>query len=128
MPGKKKNILVADDDEEVLHVLDTMLTTAGYSVTTMIQGEQVLAIKKNLPHLILLDIWMAGIDGREICKHLKDQSSTKHIPVIFISANRDTEEIATYAGADDFIYKPFDMDDLLQKVAKYLNKKNLKKR
>lgn len=123
MPGKKKKILVADDDDEVLHVLDTMLTTAGYSVTTMTQGEEVLAIKKDLPDLILLDIWMAGIDGRKICKHLKGRSSTKHIPVIFISANKDTEVIATHAGADDFIYKPFDMDDLLQKVAKYLKKK-----
>ena len=128
MPGKKKNILVADDDEEVLHVLDMMLKTAGYSVTVMTRGEEVLAIKKDLPDLILLDIWMAGIDGRKICKHLKDQSSTKHIPVIFISANKDTEVMATHAGADDFIYKPFDMDDLLQKVAKYLRKKNLSKR
>ncbi|MEP6594478.1 MAG: response regulator [Ginsengibacter sp.] len=122
MPGRNKNILVADDDEAVLDVLDTMLKTAGYNVTTMIDGDRVLAIKENLPDLILLDIWMAGIDGRDICTHLKNQSSTKHIPIIFISANRDTEEIATSSGADDFIYKPFDMDDLLRKVAKYLKK------
>ncbi len=126
MPGKKKKILVADDDEEVLNVLDIMLKTAGYSVTTMIEGEEVLSIKENFPDLILLDILMAGIDGRDICKHLKNQASTKHIPIIFISANKDTEEIATHSGADDFIYKPFDMDDLLQKVAKYLKKGNKK--
>jgi CheY-like chemotaxis protein len=85
----------------------------------MIRGEAVLAIKEDLPDLILLDIWMAGIDGREICKHLKNQSLTKYIPIILISANSDTEEIAKQAGADDFICKPFDMDNFLQKVAKY---------
>ncbi len=121
MPEKKKKILVADDDEGILDVMGIMLESAGYSVTTIIRGEEVLAIKEDLPDLILLDIWMEGIDGREICKYLKTQSSTKHIPVILISANSDTEEIATQAGADDFICKPFDRKALLQKVGKYSN-------
>jgi CheY-like chemotaxis protein len=69
------------------------------------------------PDLLLLDIWMSGLDGREICKALKLQDHTKHIPIILVSANRDTEQIAHDAGADDFLNKPFDMDDLLRKVA-----------
>jgi DNA-binding response OmpR family regulator len=119
MDDNKKRILVADDDEDILAVMEMMLQTAGYNVTTMLKGEDVLEMKENFPDLILLDIWMAGISGRDICINLKSKTSTKHIPVILVSANRDTEEIASEAGADDFICKPFDMQTLLQKVAKY---------
>jgi CheY-like chemotaxis protein len=119
MAKKQKNILVADDNEGILDVMEFMLSTAGYNVILMNNGEAVFAIKENLPDLILLDLAMDGIDGSEICKHLKKQSSTKNIPIILISANMDTEKIAFKAGADDFICKPFDMDDLLIKVAKY---------
>lgn len=114
-----KRVLVADDDEGILDVISIMLESAGYRVTTMLRGEEVLEIKEDLPNLILLDISMAGIDGRDICKKLKNQDLTTHIPIIMVSANRDTEEISIQAGADDFICKPFDMHDLLQKVAKY---------
>ncbi|MBA3723391.1 MAG: response regulator [Candidatus Levybacteria bacterium] len=55
-------------------------------------------------------------------KHLKTQALTKHIPIIIISANKDTKEIATECGADDFITKPFQMDDLLSIVTKYTHK------
>jgi CheY-like chemotaxis protein len=72
-----------------------------------------------LPDLLLLDIWMSGMDGKEICKHLKSQEVTKHIPIIMISANKDTQKIAFECGADDFIAKPFQMKNLLQKVAQY---------
>jgi CheY-like chemotaxis protein len=101
-------------------MMEMVLETAGYSVNTIIRPEEVLAIKEDLPDLILLDIWMSGIDGRDIRRHLKNQPLTKHIPVILISANRDIEEIAI-ASADDFICKPFDMDELLEKAAKYCN-------
>lgn len=121
MHKTKKRILVADDDEDILAVMEMMLQTAGYNVTTMLRGEDVLELKDNLPDLILLDIWMAGISGRDICIDLKNKKLTKHIPVILVSANRDTEDIAIEAGADDFICKPFDMQTLLEKAKKYLN-------
>jgi len=62
---------------------------------------------------------MAGAHGGEICKQLKNQSFTKHIPIILISANKDIEAIARDAGADDFISKPFNMNPFLLKVAQY---------
>jgi len=71
-------------------------------------------------HLLLLDIWMAGVDGRDVCKYLKSQQPTKHIPIIMVSANQDTEKIAREAGADDCITKPFDMYKLLERVAQYV--------
>jgi CheY-like chemotaxis protein len=118
--NSKKKILAADDDPAILEVLTYMLEDAGYDVETTVNGQTEDAAQKYLPDLILLDIWMAGMDGRTICKSLKSQKLTKHIPIILISANKDTERFAKESGADNFITKPFEMDALLSKVAKYI--------
>lgn len=96
-----------------------MLEDAGYNVKTTVNGQTEQMAQEFLPDLILLDIWMAGSDGRTICKSLKNHKLTRHIPIIIISANKDTNKIAKEAGADDFMTKPFEMDDLLTKVANY---------
>jgi CheY-like chemotaxis protein len=114
-----KKILAADDDEEILDVLSIILGSEGYDVTTLVNADEVMAISGDLPDLILLDIWMSGVDGRQICGLLKSRRDTRHIPVILVSANSDIIDIAKDAGADDFICKPFDMHELLVKVAKY---------
>lgn len=115
----KKKILVADDNKDIVIALSMMLEDAGYEVRS-ISNEQIVQVVENyLPDLLLLDILMVDIDGRNICKYLKNQQLTKHIPVIMVSANRNTEKIAHEAGANDFITKPFDMDELLGKVAQY---------
>lgn len=116
----EKRIIVADDDKDIVSVLTMMLKDAGYEVASTANGQTTQKVRDFLPDLLLLDIWMTGIDGRDICKNLKSQKLTKHIPIIMISANKDTEKIAHQAGADDFIAKPFDMDDLLAKVEKYV--------
>jgi DNA-binding response OmpR family regulator len=116
----KHRIMIADDDEAILDALSIMLQDAGYEVITIENGQNVLQIKENLPDLLLLDIWMSGIDGGTICKQLKKQKNTKHIPVIMLSANRDIEKIARECGAVDFITKPFEMDHLLQKITEYI--------
>lgn len=115
-----KKIVIAADDLSILDSLSMMLEDAGYDVKTTVNGAIVQDMKGEFPDLLLLDIWMSGMDGREICKHLKSQKLTKHIPIIMISANKDAERIAKEAGADDFIAKPFQMDDLLAIVAKYV--------
>lgn len=119
-PEQRRRILVADDDTAILHVMTLMLEDAGYEVTSTVDGETVQKVLSELPDLILLDIWMSGIDGREICKQLKSQKKTKHIPIIMISANKDTKDIAKKAGANDFLAKPFEMNDLLALVEKYI--------
>ena len=118
----KKKIVVADDDKDIVVVLSMMLEDAGYEVQSTANGHTVQKVCDYLPDLLLLDIWMAGVDGRDICKQLKNQRLTKHIPIIMVSANQDTEKIAREAGADDFIAKPFDMDDLLTMVEKRINR------
>lgn len=124
MSGKQKarkyTILVADDDSAILDATSMILEDEGYRVLTSSNGNTIAAFKKNPPDLLLLDIWMSGKDGREICKQLKNDQLTKNIPVIMISANRDTEKIAREVGAEDFITKPFDIDELLMKVDKYI--------
>ncbi|MEO6452752.1 MAG: response regulator [Ginsengibacter sp.] len=119
-----KKILVADDDPAIIDVLTLMLEEAGYQVYASANGHTVTDVNKIHPDLILLDILMSGISGHEICKELRNQPSTKHIPVIMISASKDSKEIALNACANDFIAKPFEMDSLLRKVAKFTKSKS----
>ncbi len=118
----KKKIVVADDDKDIAIVLTMMLEDAGYEVKATANERTAQIVRDYQPDLLLLDIWMLGIDGRDICKYLKGLQFTSHIPIIMISANQDTENIARKAGADDFIAKPFDMNQLLEKVKGYTYK------
>jgi CheY-like chemotaxis protein len=122
MKSKHKKIIVADDDPAICDALQFMLEDEGYEVKTTVNGETIYKMEKEFPDLLLLDIWMSGQDGREICRYLKKKDLTKNIPIIMISAARDIAESARASGADDFIEKPFVMDDLLEKVAKYTNR------
>lgn len=116
----KKKILIADDDPSICDAVVMIMEEAGFQASYELNGEKIMEMKNGFPDLFLLDIWMSGTDGRDICKHLKTQKATKHIPVIMISANKDTEKIAKEAGADDFLSKPFEMTELLAKVSKYV--------
>ncbi len=116
----KKKILIADDDPAILEAMQMILEDAGYEVKTTVNGQTVYKMETEFPDLLLLDIWMSGQDGRNICKLLKQQDLTKDIPIIMVSANKDTERIARDAGADDFLSKPFEMRDLLAKVKKFI--------
>ncbi len=111
----KKKILVADDDSAIVDAVKMILEDENYEVTTTSNGETVRKVHGVLPDLILLDIWMSGVDGRDVCKYLKSQNNTKHIPIVMVSANKDTEKIAMDAGADDFLAKPFEISELLKK-------------
>lgn len=110
-----KYIMVADDDSGILDMVGSMLEFAGYRVLHSSDVAMALA-PQQLPDLFLLDIWIAGTDGREVCRQLKNQERTRAIPVILFSASRGIEDSARSAGADDFLAKPFQMTDLLQKI------------
>ena len=117
MRGK---ILVADDDPGIVDALQMVLEEADYEVRTTMDGHTVRNAEKHSPDVILLDIWMSGDDGRDICKHLKSRLSTRNIPIIMISATSDLAQSAKAAGADDFLPKPFHMEHLLEKVEKHM--------
>jgi len=116
----RKKILVADDDAGIGEMLREMLSDAGYTVDIEVDGQVVLQIAEPLPDLLILDIRLSGTDGRSICQQLKSQEATHHLPIILLSAHKDTRQIAREAGADAFLAKPFEMRDLLSLVAKYV--------
>lgn len=116
MQAETKRILIADDDEGIVDATSYMLEVSGYEVSQVYDGNKVIDKMKDQPDLILLDIWMSGVDGRDVCKQLKADPQTKHIPVLMISASRDIRSSALACGADDFIEKPFEMETLLSKV------------
>ncbi len=112
----RKSILIADDNPGILEVVSIILESEGYEVKSTADPQHVLQVKENPPGLILLDIWMGGTDGRHICKQLKADQATHHIPIILMSANSDISAIAEESGADGFIAKPFEIDDLISKI------------
>lgn len=120
----KKRILVVDDDKDILEVLEFILGDAGYEVESSEKGEfagKLPQSNDSLPNLIILDVLLSGLDGRDICRNLKKAKSTKNIPIIMMSAHPDAEKSSKKAGADDFLAKPFEMTSLLNKVASWVN-------
>jgi DNA-binding response OmpR family regulator len=119
-----RRILAVDDDRGILEVLQYILEESGYEVETLADGYNLFtAVREHHPDLILLDIMLGGLDGRELCKHLKGMKETRNIPVILISASHDVaaKSFNNDGGPDDFIAKPFDIDVLLQRVKRQLN-------
>ena len=117
-----KKILVVDDDPDILDALQFMLEDAGYRVTTTEKGEYAENLHDTnggLPDVILLDILLSGKDGRLICQKLKSQEETKHIPIIMMSAHNNARQSVATVGADDFIAKPFEAGELLEKIGRW---------
>lgn len=119
-----KKILVVDDDKEVLETLELILEIGGFEVCALDNGEEVFdRIEYFEPDLILLDISLGHIDGRELCEQLKASENTSYIPILLISGLYKAEDIDSLQhGQDDFLSKPFEMDVLLEKLSTLLSK------
>lgn len=110
-------ILVVDDDIDILSVMEILLSMKGFEVEVISKGENTLPkIESFKPDLILLDVLISGHDGRTICKQLKSNKSTSHIPIIMFSAHPGAAATISDYGANDFIAKPFDVNNLMKKV------------
>ncbi|HEX6542303.1 MAG TPA: response regulator [Ktedonobacterales bacterium] len=123
MSGQQKMILVVDDEPDIVFALVTILEDAGYHTIAKAKADhlaQQMHQSEQLPDLILLDMLLSGQRGTEIARELKQHPTTRHIPILMLSAHPNAEREAKAAGADGFIPKPFDMDDLLEKVAAFL--------
>ena len=118
-------ILVVDDDLDILVVMEILLTMKGFSVEVTAKWESTFEkVTTFKPDLILLDVLISGNDGRTICRQLKSQNETKGIPIIMFSAHPSAAATIAEYGADDFIAKPFDVTDLMDKVNGQLALKN----
>ena len=121
-PAKRHTILVIDDDLAILEAIKLTLQDAGHEVETSTKDGRYIneRIRKRRPDLIILDMLLSGHDGRDICKRLKSQEETSDIPILMISAHPNARHASLEAGADDFLAKPFDIDELLDMVERYL--------
>ena len=115
----KGRILVVDDEIYIVHILDFSLGMEGYEVLTALDGEQALdRLKSDKPDLIVLDIMMPKVDGYEVCRTIKSNPETQHIPVILLSAKgRNVDQKMGFdVGADDYITKPFSPRKLVERI------------
>jgi DNA-binding response OmpR family regulator len=118
-----KKILLIDDDPDVITVLQLLLKKKGYEVATASREEEAYnQVKLFEPDLIVLDVLLSGVDGRTICKKLKNTSASKHIPIIMFSAHPGAQKNMEEFGADDFISKPFESNKLLERIEAQLPK------
>ena len=115
-----KKILVVDDDVAVLEMVQLTLEGAGYRVQTSLNGACFQQMQSDPPDLILLDILLPGEDGRELCRQLKDDEKTRHIPVILFSAHFHGRDTTPLSGADAFLPKPFHLVELRDLVKRHL--------
>lgn len=117
----QKTILAVDDNLDILDFLRDLLEMEGYTVITTSRGDDLEKLEEgNRPHLILLDVFLSGKDGREIARHLKSQEKTRLVPIIMFSARPSAEATARAAGADDFLTKPFNLEELIAKVQAFI--------
>jgi DNA-binding response OmpR family regulator len=122
LPAKRKamgkRILIVDDNEFMVEIMTYILNNKGYDVTSLYTGDEVFnTIKTAHPDLVILDMKLPDMDGRDICKLLKLNRSTKDLPVIMCSGEDEVTEVMNQRGGpDDILQKPFDIDSLVAKV------------
>jgi DNA-binding response OmpR family regulator len=118
----KKKILVVDDEKAILKVISIKLKISGYDVAIAASGQEALRlVKTETPDLLLLDVVMPGIDGFEFLKQLRAFSQ---LPVIVLSARPENAQKALSLGANDFLAKPFDVDEMIERIEQILDKKD----
>ncbi|MDP1604285.1 MAG: response regulator [Legionella sp.] len=113
----KKKIWIIDDYLPMLDCMRIVLELHHYEVE-IAQDSQCLLGKKTKPDLILIDYHLPGVDGYNLFEQIKNHSEFKHIPIILMSGHRNIQQISFLYGANDFIAKPFNFDELLEKIAK----------
>jgi DNA-binding response OmpR family regulator len=114
-----KKILIVDDNEFMVEIMTYILHNKGYEVVSLYTGDEVFShIKTDHPDLVILDMMLPGMDGRDICRAIKQHKETRNLPVIICSGEDHLEESMYQKGApNDVLHKPFDVSLLLSKVA-----------
>ncbi|MCE1207772.1 MAG: response regulator, partial [Spirochaetia bacterium] len=123
-PDFPKDVLIVDDSINNLNLLESILKSVPYRVRMALNAEiAIRSIKAKLPDIILLDIHLPGLDGFSLCRQLKSSEPTKGIPIIFITASDNPEELqeAFACGAADFIRKPFNKDEIAARISTHLS-------
>lgn len=120
----KKKILIVEDEESLLKLESILLTSKGYEVKGVADGQAALdAVETMRPDLILLDVMLPEIDGFEVCRRVKANDTTKHIPVIMLTAKKSREDMARgeQVGADWYITKPFKSAMVIETIQRFIS-------
>jgi two-component system response regulator RpaA len=119
------NILVIDDDPDIGIMLKMILEYKGYTAEVTESGEKALELLGHRSYdLVIMDMLLSGVNGTDLCQRIRREPHLDHIPVMMISAHPNAKELCLKAGADDFILKPFDMNEILLKLRGLLQKVN----
>jgi two-component system alkaline phosphatase synthesis response regulator PhoP len=124
MSGEK--VLVVDDEENIRELVRYNLSREGYQVTTVGSGEEALQqAGSKVPDLVILDLMLPGMNGLDVCRHLKSDSKTAHIPIVMLTVKGDESDIVIglELGADDYITKPFSPKVLVARLKAVLRRK-----
>ena len=127
MPTKSamSKILMVEDDPDIRELLRFNLEKAGFNLFQAEDGEKALVLaRKHSPDLILLDLMLPGIDGLEVCRTLKRDSDTRHIPVVMVTAKGEEMDrvVGLELGADDYVVKPFSLREVVLRIRKILDR------
>lgn len=121
MNNSEKRIAIFDDDEDILSICSYILTQQGWEVFTYTDCNEITErISAITPAVILMDNWIPDAGGIVATQTLKNTDDLKHIPVIYFSANSDIQLLAKHAGAETYLAKPFDLDELEKVINRVL--------
>ena len=116
-----KNIYVVEDNDDIRELVQYLLESEKYNVTGFANVTDFnKQIEVTTPDMMVLDVMLPDGNGMDVCNKLKSKENTKHIPILLMSANTNVAYISKESLADDFIAKPFDIDDLIAKVKKLI--------
>jgi two-component system phosphate regulon response regulator PhoB len=124
-PMAKESLLVVEDEESILELLDYNLSKEGYEVKEVRSGEEALeTARSDPPDLIVLDLMLPGLDGFDVCRILKSDPETGHIPIVMLTAKGEEADIVTglELGADDYVTKPFSPKVLVARIRAVLRR------
>jgi DNA-binding response OmpR family regulator len=122
---KRSRILVVEDEESLLKLESILLSSKGYSVTGVMDGKSALEeVRANKPDLVILDIMLPEIDGFEVCRQIKEDPDTSHIPVLMLTAKKNSQDMerGRQVGCDVYMTKPFKSARVLDMVQELLNR------
>lgn len=120
---KKNRILVVEDEESLLKLESILLSSKGYNVTGVMDGKSALEeVMAHRPDLVILDIMLPEIDGFEVCRRIKENPATSTIPVVMLTAKKNSQDVArgTEVGADAYLTKPFKSAKVIEVIENLL--------
>jgi len=117
----KKKILIIENDHDIRDIVELILAEEGFDTLSMAEPETLDIVIQFKPHLILIDEFINSKPGHRLCRKIKQKTDLNQIPVIILSTANDIELIAEECSANDFVSKPFDISDLVDKVVRIID-------